>query len=133
MLEVEGREGVMFQEQPPAVSRRWQLVAVVSKLSSFSSAPVPAGSGVPGGQRQACHGHTVSGGESGAVRSPGEEDTGPVVCRALGPEHRQGPPGSRTMGQMPGRRQTPCATYAHLMPLAFLKGSLILKEGEGGI
>lgn len=37
MLEVEGGEGVMFQEQSPAVSRRWQLVAVVSRLSSFSS------------------------------------------------------------------------------------------------
>lgn len=91
----------MLQEQPPAVSRRWQLLAVVSRLASFSSPPVPAGSGVPGGQRQVCHGRTAAGGESGAARSPGEEDTGPAVCRALAPEHRQGPPGSRTMGPMP--------------------------------
>ena len=123
----------MFQKQPPAVSRRWQLLAVVSRLASFSSPPVPAGSGVPGGQRQVCHGRTVAGGESGAARSPGEEDTGPTVCRALAPEHRQGPPGSRTMGPMAEGGSHLCSLCpAHA--LGFFKGQLDLKGwGRGAL
>lgn len=48
---------------------------VVSKVSSLSSNPVPAGSGVPGRQRQVYHGSTMAGGESGAAQRSGEEET----------------------------------------------------------
>lgn len=49
--------------------------------------PVPAGSGVPGRQRQVYHGSTMAGGESGAAQRSGEEETEPEVCRALAHGH----------------------------------------------
>lgn len=60
---------------------------VVSKVSSLSSNPVPAGSGVPGRQRQVYHGSTMADGESGAAQRSGEEETEPEVCRALAHGH----------------------------------------------
>lgn len=66
----------------------------------------------------------MAGGESGAAGQ--ERRTGPTVCRALAPEHRQGPPGPRMMGQMPegGSR---LVRHVHAHALGSFKGQLDLK------